>query len=170
MRIELDEGLELVNASLVEARRSIFALRPLPLEEYGLVAALRELAQGFSEYYPVQTIFEVEGAERQLPRALEMTLFSVAQEALNNVVKHAQADTAWIHLDLRPVDAILLFVGDNGSGFDPAALAGQAQSLHFGLSGMRQRVKQANGHLLICSQPGEGSEISVILPIQDDQP
>jgi PAS domain S-box-containing protein len=161
---EIDEVVMIVNASLVEARRSIFALRPLALQDRGVIPALQEMTQGFTEYYPVRIVLDVRGPERSLPKTLELTLFRIVQEALNNVVKHAQATTAWVILDLSDESAVHLSVRDNGRGFNPATLPEATHARYLGLSGMHTRVEQARGSLEIRSQPGEGTEISVILP------
>ncbi len=165
---EIDEVVSLVNASLVEARRSIFALRPLALETQGVIPALRELTQGFAEYYPVHILLDVNGPGERIPKSMELALFRIVQEALNNVVKHAQATTAWVVLEMSEAREIRLSIRDDGRGFDPATLPKTVHGKYLGLAGIEQRVQEAGGSLEIRSQPGKGTEISVILPLQEE--
>ena len=98
----------------------------------------------------------VRNGERKLPPDVQVGLYRIAQEALNNVVKHAQASQAV--LSLRLGDAVRLTVADNGAGFDPAAVTAD----HLGLKIMRERAEAMGAQLRIYSEPGEGTQISVI--------
>jgi signal transduction histidine kinase len=144
--------------TLQETRLLIFELRPPILESQGLAVALRarldavEARGGLAIRLDLQEV-------RDLDPQLEMALYRIAQEALNNIAKHAQAT----ELDLRLVqntNSITLNIADNGAGFDPAAVpAGRV-----GLRGMAERVEQINGRLTIDSIPGQGTTINVEVP------
>jgi two-component system sensor histidine kinase UhpB len=165
MHAELDELQEILGASINEMRRSIFALRPTVLDEHGFFPTLRKFASDFGEHYRLRVKLQTCGPEERLPLSLELTLFRVIQEALHNVSKHAQAEAVWIALDLAATDAITLTIRDDGQGFDPASLGQAARRGHLGLKQMRERVENANGTLLIQSQPGGGTEVRAVLPL-----
>jgi signal transduction histidine kinase len=86
---------------------------------------------------------------------------------LNNVSKHAQAQMAWIVLDLTAPDSVSLSVRDDGAGFDPAHLEQFVQRGHLGLRQMRERVERRQGVFEILSQPGQGTEIRAVLPLEE---
>lgn len=149
----------------VEAlRRTIAGLRPPALEELGLVAALKMLADSSG---PPPATVTVSGLERRIDAAHELALFRVAQEAATNARRHAQAAHLTLALDFQP-QAVGLTVTDDGVGFcPPAALDDLARDAHYGLIGMAERVKQAGGTLDITSRPGGGTVIRVVLPVPD---
>jgi PAS domain S-box-containing protein len=169
MHIELDELREILSDSIINVRRSIFALRPIALEEQGFFPTLRQFTTGFGEHYQMRVNLQVSGQEH-VPASLELALFRIIQESLNNVGKHAQASAVWITLDLETTDdvpltpTISLTIRDDGVGFDPASLDQAAQLGHLGLKQMRERVEQINGTFAIQSQLDQGTEIKIILP------
>lgn len=137
-------------------------LRPPGLDELGLVAALSEHARTVSGRS--QLAITVTGAELapRLGPASEITLFRIAQEALNNVVKHARASEVQIALEARP-DALILSVADNGCGFDAAAPPAQP-SRSLGMVGMRERAQSLGGTLRVEAAPGKGTRVIVEAP------
>jgi signal transduction histidine kinase len=100
--------------------------------------------------------------------ALELTLYRLCQESLNNAIKHARANRVDVKLTWND-NSVILEVIDNGIGFEPSALASkyQAQNGHFGLMNLRERVNALNGQFVIKSQPGSGTLIRAILPLQN---
>jgi PAS domain S-box-containing protein len=165
MHAELDQIQEIVSASIDEMRRSILALRPVVLDEQGFFPALRQLISDFCEHRQLCVDLQVSGPEVGLPSSCELTLFRIIQEALSNVDKHARASTVDIVLDLETVNVVVLTVRDDGQGFDPAALDQAAQHGHLGLRQMRERVENANGTVIVHSEPCRGTEIRVTLPL-----
>ncbi len=171
MHAELDELRQILSDSIIEVRRSIFALRPIALEKQGFFPTLRSFAAGFGKHYQVRVNLNISGPRERLPTSLELTLIRVIQEALNNVGKHAQANAVWITLDIQvpgttdATSAIALNIRDDGKGFDLASLDHAAEYGHFGLKQMRERIEQVHGTLSIQSQPGSGTEIQVTLPL-----
>ena len=156
----LDYVLSLAEAGLAEMRALIFELRPDALEKEGLVAALTRLAEVVRTRHKldVRTAFCMEPPA--LPLATKEALYRVAQEALNNLIKHAQASRVDLRLRCAP-DVLMLEVQDNGVGFDP-----QADYLgHLGLHTMRERVERSRGALEIESAPGAGTTVRVTLPL-----
>jgi two-component system, NarL family, sensor histidine kinase NreB len=131
------------------------------LDEYGLVAALKGLGGGLEELGGPKVAFEIDvPAGMRLPADLETSLFRITQEALTNVVKHAEATTARVILTCQK-QTLLLAVEDDGRGFSPA----HAKQDGFGLVGVRERVASLNGELDIQSRNGAGSRLTIELPL-----
>ncbi len=169
-RQELSQTLELAQRSVKEARRLIAGLRPTALDDFGLATALRlqieaQRAEGWTISYD-----ETLGSERLLP-TIEITLFGVAQEALNNARKHARTTRARLALE-RQASKIRLEVQDWGCGFEPLAVLQEA-SLHghVGLREMQERIELVGGHLTISSQADVGTLLVAevpLLPLSDE--
>lgn len=143
--------------ALREMRLLIFELRPPILEAEGLVAALQNRLESVEKRSGLDTCLEVEGEDGYLSPEVEEELYRIAQEALNNALKHARANQVTIGLYQRP-DSVLLEISDNGQGFDPATAHEQGG---FGLRSMKERVSQMDGWLEIESQPGAGTRVRV---------
>lgn len=171
-RRHIDTARALARENLAEARRSVQALAPGPLDEAHLPDAIADLAKRWADTNKVTANAETTGEPRPLLADLEVTLFRVAQEALANVARHAAATRVGITLSYTDV-LVVLDVRDDGVGFRPdaaptsdAALAGG-----FGLRAMRQRVQRAGGTLEVESAPGEGTAVSASVPaIGPEQP
>ena len=147
---------ELVVATLQDVRRLAVQLRPKVLDDFGLVPALERLAQAFSESSGIGVELEATVGEGRLPTEVETTVYRIVQEALTNVVKHAQATEVSILLVRR--DGLLTAVlEDNGAGFDPGAVTSDS----LGLEGMRERVALHDGRLTIETAPGSGTTLRV---------
>lgn len=148
--------------NLSEARAMIAALQPATLSKTSLEGALERAAQSI---VGTEVAIDVEGQDRQLPMRTEAALLRIAQGALGNVAKHAQAKRCRVTLTYED-DEVRLDVVDDGMGFDPAAVAGKPAGLgHIGLDAMRQRAAEQGGELLVESAPGQGTAVSVALPI-----
>lgn len=157
-RPHVDRALQLAKDSLAEARRSVQALQPQVLEDAQLPAALDELVRDWAAGSAVNARFDVTGDREPLSPAIEVTLFRVAQEALTNVAKHAKASRVGLTLSYVG-DVVLLDVRDDGRGIQDRDRQG------FGLNSMRQRVRGVGGALEIESTPGDGTAISVSIPM-----
>ena len=152
----------MATASLGELRHLINNLRPPQLDDMGLVAALRWQIENMSKRGVLHARMEVLGEPYPLPPEVETTLFRITQEALTNVVKHAQTDRAWVTLDFR--NGPTLTVRDEGVGFDPSAVfqAGEPR-MAWGLVGMQERAHLVNATLDLRSAPEEGTTLTVCL-------
>ncbi|GAY09374.1 two-component system sensor kinase [Pseudonocardia sp. N23] len=159
MRDRLRIARGLARESLTEARRSVDALRPEPLEQAQLPEALADLVGRWSGTTGVRVRQETTGATRPLLPDVEVAVFRVAQEALANVAKHADATTVGITLSYMD-DVVVLDVRDDGRGFDLPDRAGGG----FGLTAMEQRVHRVSGTLTVESAPGEGTALSASVP------
>ncbi len=154
----LDELRRLSKEALAEMRALLFQLRPVALEEEGLVEALRRHIESLQRRDgPILTCTATGGDER-MPLPIEEALFRIANEAVGNALKHAQAST--IGVTLAAADGVVtLTVRDDGRGFDP--VAHQTQPGHLGLPGMRERVAHLGADLAIESAPGAGTTVAV---------
>ncbi|WP_283134051.1 sensor histidine kinase [Rhizohabitans arisaemae] len=158
----------LARESLSEARRSVDALRPEPLETARLSDALADVADRWSKVHGLAVQVTTTGTVRSMTPEAEFALLRTAQEALANVAKHAQATRVGVTLSYLEYE-VALDVRDDGRGFDPAGLeAGAPQPPSrgggFGLTIMRQRVEGLSGTLRIESEPGVGTGISACVP------
>ena len=168
----LDQARSIARDSLAEARRLMWALRPDSLERSSLPEALARLAESWSQESGTAASTTVTGTPHSLTPEIEVTLLRVAQEALANCRKHAQADKVAMTLSYMN-NLVALNIQDDGVGFDPEHLntaEPSAQSTGgFGLMGMRERVEQLRGTLLVESAPGEGSTLMVAIPVPADK-
>ncbi|MET9018899.1 GAF domain-containing sensor histidine kinase [Actinopolymorpha sp. NPDC004070] len=150
--------LQLAEAGLADMRALIFELRPQALAEEGLVAALGKQLAAFRVRHGVRTR-AVLGNEPAGAFKVKQTLYRIAQEALQNAAKHANAKNVLVRLDASPT-ALTLEVADDGVGFDPGA----SYPGHLGLRSMRERIAELGGTLEIHSAPGEGTRIVARAP------
>ncbi|WP_348256273.1 PAS domain S-box protein, partial [Leptolyngbya sp. ST-U4] len=158
----LDLIKELARTGLTEARRSVVALRPQLLEEGSLQSALHRLvAQIRAAAMDTTLHYEIEGAVYSLPTEVENNLLRMGQEALTNAIKHANADEIRVEL-VYEHDQFLLRVRDNGQGFGVGSMPA---SEGFGLLGMSERAERIGAQLTIRSQPGQGTEIVVVVGV-----
>jgi signal transduction histidine kinase len=163
-RKHLALALQAARDNLAEARALVAALAPADLESAALDGALRRLTDTAAAQREIAAEFEVTGTPRPLPRPAEVMLLRVGQEALANAGKHAQAGRILVRL--RYADGVVgLDVTDDGIGFEPGRPAGG-----FGLRGMRTRVDQQGGRLDVRSTPGQGTTVSVELPLLNGSP
>jgi signal transduction histidine kinase len=153
---------ELARESLTEARRAVQALRPEALTRARLADALDSTVERWGAVRNIPVEFSTNGVERKLPADLEMALLRVAQEALANVGKHAQASRVGVTLSFLDT-AVALDVRDDGKGFE-------VHDGHsgFGLTTMSQRVEALGGTVEIESEPGNGTAVSALVPVRED--
>ena len=159
----LDVARKMARHSMTEARRSVSDLRASVLEGQNLAAALLSGAQMWTAGSGVTAKVDTCGAECALPDEYEQHLLRIAQEAITNVLKHAQASTICVTLR-KEMGKISLRIVDNGRGFREQHAFSIAGG-HFGLIGMRERAERLGGKLLLFSQPGEGTRIEVTVPM-----
>lgn len=164
LRRHLANAADLARTSLAEARRSMQALGPGPLERGRLEDALDELVADWSQLHGVPATATVTGGAVPRSTEIEVALLRVAQEGLANVAKHAAAHRVGVTLS-RLDDRLVLDVRDDGHGFDPDAVNG---SISFGLTTMRQRVAALGGELVVESAPGSGTALSASIPTAAD--
>lgn len=152
------EAERIVHRLRQELTSLILELRPAGLEDRGLIQALREYTSEWSKQNGILSELRIQG-ERSLPFDMERSLFRIVQEALANVARHSQADSAKITLSYNS-DHVTLCVSDDGRGIDLGR-----QTAGFGLRSMTQRAESTGGSLDIKSEPGKGTAISCTMPI-----
>jgi signal transduction histidine kinase len=158
---EIGELAAQAQASVREIRRLIYDLRPVALDELGLVPALREHLARCEQEQGLIVEFAAEEGER-LPATVETALFRIVQEAVNNVSRHAQARRLSVTLS-RDAERVQLRIADDGQGFD-AQLPRSGR--HIGLWSMCERVEQLGGQFELASAPGQGTTVTASLPLQ----
>ena len=152
---------ELVVSTLRNVRGLAVELRPTALDDFGLVPALERLAETFREKTGVEVAIEAQLGEARLEPSLETTLYRLVQEALTNVLKHADARHVSISL-VRKDGSVSAVVEDDGRGFSPETPRREA----LGLVGMRERVGLVGGRISIESAPGAGTTLAVEVPVR----
>jgi two-component system sensor histidine kinase UhpB len=162
-RQSLQELETLAEQTIENLRRLTRALRPIYLEDLGLVTALEMLARETSQNNQLVVDFQKTGQERRLSPEVELALYRVAQEALNNVIRHSQTKHADLHISFAEKETKLV-VNDDGVGFEvPKSPTDFAAYGHFGLLGIRERADLIGARLEVESTPGRGSRLSVRL-------
>jgi signal transduction histidine kinase len=162
-REQISQLQSLARDAMEQLREIVFELRPADLGADGLVPTLRKHVGVLRRVHGVDVELEVEG-EHPLPVAVEREVFRVAQEALANALRHADARTLRVRLAM-PDHRVELVVADDGRGFDP--LAGTTAGRHLGLVSMRERAEALGGSLEIESRPGEGTTVSLEVVVGD---
>ncbi len=163
----LQRAKDLARHSLQEARRSVWGLRPRSLEDMPLTEALRARVEALQRDNGLQASFRVSGSRRTLSPDVELNLFRIAQEALLNIQRYAEAETVHMQLDYGRVH-LRLIIEDDGVGLpEPLVASGAAGDdgrRGFGLIGMKERAALLGGQMRVTSQPGQGTRIEVIVP------
>ncbi len=157
----------LTNSATDELHRLVADLRPSQLDHLGLAAALRALAQQTRKCAGVRIELSFSGRRRRLPPEFELAIFRIVQEAVTNVVRHAQVNSAQVWLEYTD-EGILVSISDDGVGYAPAGFQynqeQQSGSAHWGLLGIKERVTLLGGVLTIESVPGQGTHVIAWLP------
>jgi PAS domain S-box-containing protein len=139
-------------------------LRPASLDDVGLAGTLARFVREWSKHYSIGAEFHTSGlTDRRVPSSTETNLYRIAQEAMNNVYKHAQASHVDVILERRD-NQVVLIVEDDGIGFDPAAPRNTEEARGLGLTGMAERAMLAGGTLELETAPGRGATIFVRVP------
>lgn len=165
LRTELDQLKEIVRLSLQDVRKIIFDLRPMALDDLGLVPALRAFLQDYQQRTAIETDFAFFGQDRRFDSTFEVAVFRLVQEALTNVAKHARATQVWVKVDVTHKTELRMTIKDNGVGFDPAAIQGETAGKKFGLMGMKERAGLLGGSMEIQSAPGQGTRLAFTFPL-----
>ncbi|MBP2001787.1 two-component system sensor histidine kinase DegS [Paenibacillus shirakamiensis] len=153
-----------VRSSLEEMRKVIFNLRPMALDDLGLIPTLRKYVHDFEEKSKIRATFETRGKEQRLSSAMEAAVFRLIQEALNNAAKHAYPTFVGVEITYQ-AQMIRIVVQDNGLGFKVESLEQRTKEhSHFGLIGMRERVELLEGRMEIESAENQGTKIIIHIP------
>jgi nitrate/nitrite-specific signal transduction histidine kinase len=161
-RYLIDRSGEMARQALKEMRLLVYELRPAALAQEGLVGALQQRIDTVEGRAGVKSRLLVEGDPSRLPPSVEMSFYRIAQEALNNSLKHAEATEVTVSVEIGAENAILI-IEDNGKGFEPSIAREQGG---IGLRSMRERSEQLAGRFTLHSSLGEGAVVRVCLPLQ----
>jgi signal transduction histidine kinase len=157
---KLSDMRGLLDSMVASTRRIAADLRPLMLDDLGLVPAVEWLVQNFERHHGVECRLEVDPPDFDLADPQSTAVFRIIQESLTNVARHAGASRVEVTLS-RADGEIRVRVRDNGRGFDPA---GPRRPQSFGLTGLRERAHLVAGHIDVNAAPGRGTVIEVSIP------
>ncbi len=144
--------------------RLTMELRPIDLDELGLIPALRTYTKAYAEKFNLEIHFQVTGLNERLADNMEVTFYRIVQEALTNVVKHSGAASVWISIKSED-GMVMVTIKDNGSGFDMDEVV-KSEEQGLGLFGMEERMSTIGGELKISTTPGQGTEIVAQSPVR----
>jgi PAS domain S-box-containing protein len=156
-----------INTAIQESKNIAQNLTPIVLKDFGLPAAIENLVQRSNQLDQTFFSFNSYSFDARIDTRLEKSLFRICQEAVNNIMKHAEASKATIEL-YKVEDMIVLVVEDNGKGFDPKTTDRNDQVSGVGLISMKERVDAFGGEFTIHSEPGKGAELLVEMPCRKD--
>ncbi|WP_010175109.1 sensor histidine kinase [Bacillus coahuilensis] len=158
---EIREMKQMVRSALYEVRRIIYDLRPMALDDLGLIPTLKKYLHTLEDYHAgVVITFQNMGQEKRLPSKFEVALFRMVQESVNNALKHAQPTEIQVKIEIKK-EKVLVIVKDNGKGFDTE----NTKQGSFGIMGMKERVELLNGTLSILSKIDVGTAITIEVPL-----
>ncbi|AQS59489.1 sensor histidine kinase [Desulforamulus ferrireducens] len=166
VREELMSLQQLVRLSLQDVRKIIFDLRPMVLDDLGLVPAVKRYLEEYKKQNNIEVEFVFWGKENRFDTSLEVAAFRIIQEALTNIKKHAKARHVIIRMELIP-NKVNVYIKDDGCGFALDKLV-PSEGSGFGLIGIKERIQLLKGGVNINSSPGKGTEISFWLPIGEE--
>lgn len=163
---DIDNGLEeiksirkMIRSSIYEVRRIIYDLRPMALDDLGLIPTLKKYTATIADYNKLKIVFNVIGENKRLDPKYEVALFRLVQESLQNAVKHAEAYLIEVKLEIGK-EFITMVIKDDGKGFDSTIKRDKS----FGLIGMRERVEILNGKIEITSKLKKGTSVFIRIP------
>lgn len=156
--------------TLSDIRKTIYNLRPMSLDDLGLIPTLERYIYDFNEEYWTGVELNIVGKSYPLKPAIEVAVFRVIQESLNNIAKHSEANAATVSLEYMP-EKLNIVVSDDGVGFNKEGLVKNQDynKSGFGLVSIRERVELLDGKLLIRTAPGLGTRLTVSLPVTKEE-
>lgn len=165
-KTELQNLKRVMRDSLQEVRRIIYNLRPMALDDLGLLPTLERYVISFKETTGINVTFKYRGIDEATKPVIALTVFRIVQEALNNVLKHSCSKTAGVILE-KVEDKLIIIIFDNGVGFDPKSIKMTNTDLSggFGLFSMKERVALLEGELSITSEDKKGTRLNIQIPL-----
>ncbi len=165
----LRETQDLLKSAIEEARQVVFNLKPLHFERLDLHTALKHYVKTYAKQYQIATAFSLRGSERALSAKTKIFLFRIVQEALSNVQKHADASQVHVEVVIAP-SQLTATVQDNGRGFDLEEVSANPEKwASMGLKGMTERARFLGGRARIETKTGQGTTISVEIPMNNQE-
>jgi len=163
LECRIEELRQVISGTLDEVRTISWRLRPAMLDDLGLIKALERYIADYEGRYGIAIDFMVTHVDERLPVAVETAVYRIVQEALTNIARYAQAESASVIIDRRG-DRLRVIVEDDGVGFNPDEARARGKSL--GLQGIRERASLFGGTLAIESQPGQGASLFIEIPLK----
>ncbi|WP_035660760.1 sensor histidine kinase [Halalkalibacter akibai] len=154
---------KMVKSSLAEVRRIIYDLRPMALDDLGLIPTLAKYLKTFEEHNQISVGFHHFGRDTRLPQQFEIALFRLVQEAVQNAYKHAEPKQIQVKIEIKPTKVIMI-IKDDGKGFEPT----EKKEGSFGLIGMKERVNMLKGEMNIQSKLNEGTIVAIGIPLNSN--
>ncbi|WIV10508.1 sensor histidine kinase [Proteiniborus sp. MB09-C3] len=164
-RLELRKLKDIVRGSLKDIRKIIYDLRPMSLDDLGLVPTIKRYTDNFTDETGINVELMVINEQQSINSIIEIACFRIIQEALNNISKHSRARDVLIKIE-QTMDKISIVIKDNGIGFEMNNLKRNPEKNGFGLIGMKERAELLNGKLDIISAFGEGTKIILTIPLE----
>ena len=158
---EIKSLKQMVRSALYEVRKIIYDLRPMALDDLGLIPTLKKYVQTAEDYNKIKINFSFIGEEKRLPSKLEVALFRMIQESIQNAIKHAEATEITVKVEFR-CGKVNAFIRDNGKGFD---INQHKSDSSFGIMGMKERIELLEGNFSISSKIGEGTHVLIQVPL-----
>lgn len=168
VRNELAGLKDIVRKSLQDVRKIIFDLRPMVLDDLGLIPALKRYISEVQEKNSLLVDFRVLGSQERMSGILEIAIFRVIQEALNNVIKHSGARMVDISLEQVP-GQVNLRIKDDGCGFNADEALSGSNKDNYGLIGIRERIQLLEGSFKLITAPGKGTDLKVKIPLKSPE-
>jgi len=160
---ELSNLKELVHDGVQNVRKVIYDLRPMSLDDLGLIPTLKKYINKFEKQTDLEVVLKIRGKRKSLPSSYQITIFRLIQEALNNIYKHAQATTSKVCIEYSKEQLNLLII-DDGRGFNKE----EVSSDKFGLVSMRERCELVGGSIKIDSKKNRGTKIKITIPFSEE--
>lgn len=162
---EISDLTKVLGEQIQDIRRILYDLRPIILDNYGLVPAIQSYAHKIQEQNGLRINLSIQGEDVKLPPRIEITLFRILQEAITNVIKHSGATLVSIDFNAN-VNQIQMSVRDNGTGFKKINLSRNRKETRLGLASIQERALLLNGTCTINSRPDEGTQVKITIPLQ----
>lgn len=156
---EMKDIRKMIRSSLYEVRRIIYDLRPMALDDLGLLPTIKRYIATISEYNDIKIEFNSIGKEERIKDKYEIAFFRLLQESIQNVIKHANASLIQVTLEITDKN-VAMSVKDNGDGFDP----NEKKKSSFGIIGMKERVEMIDGEIEIQSNENKGTRVFINVP------
>jgi two-component system sensor histidine kinase DegS len=169
-RAELQNLKKIVRESLQDVRRIIYNLRPMSLDDLGLVPTLQRYIATFQDDTGLFVSFKTRGNHDDLRSEISLTVFRIVQEAFNNIRKHAKAQNVVLNLEFRDSE-LKIYIYDDGRGFDENKLKVNSEDINsgFGLLSMKERIELLGGNFKISSELGRGTRLIVTIPLMQKE-
>ena len=163
---ELQNLKKIMRDSLQEVRKIIYNLRPMALDDLGLLPTLERYICNFKEETKIDVLFKYRNIDFEPKPAVSLTVFRIVQEALNNIMKHSKSNCASVFLE-RLDENLCITIADKGVGFDIKAISVANSGLNggFGLFSMKERVALLEGKINVISEEGKGTKIVILIPL-----